>query len=239
MRPLPLLVLLFTLAFIASGYLIPFDGYDGTQVPIPQVDPPIQPAGWAFSVWGVIYGWLLVSAVFGILKRADDPQWDRARVPLLLSLVLGTPWVAIANVSAVWATVVIFGMLASAVWALLRAPARDRWWLQAPVALYAGWLTAAAFVSLGSTMAGWGIGPGSLGWAFIGIPLALLTAVAVLVAKPQTPEYAVTVCWGLFGIAMKNGADLPGVTALAVAGILSLAVVAWAGRRRVAPARPV
>ena len=78
-------------------------------------------------------------------------------------------------------------------------------------------------------------------WALaaIGIPLALLTAVAVLVAKPRAPEYAATVCWGLFGIAMKNGADLPGVTALAVAGILSLAVVAWAGRRRVDAAWPV
>jgi hypothetical protein len=130
MRPLPLLVLLFTLTFIASGYLIPFDGYDGTQVPIPQEDPPIQPAGWAFAIWLVIYGWLLVSAVFGLLRRAGDPDWDRVRLPLLLSLILGTPWVAIANASAIWATVVIFGMLGTAVWALLRAPVRDRWWLQ-------------------------------------------------------------------------------------------------------------
>jgi hypothetical protein len=236
MRPLPLLVLLFTLTFIASGYLIPFDGYDGTQLPIPQDDPPIQPAGWAFAVWLIIYGWLLVSAVHGLLRRADDPDWDRARVPLLLSLILGTPWVAIANVSAVWATVVIFAILATALLALMRAPVRDRWWLQAPVALYAGWLTAASWVSLGATMAGWGIGPGSLGWAFIGIPLALLTAVGVLIAKPRAPEYAATACWGLFGIAMKNGLDLPGVTALAVGGILSLALVAWLGRQRAAGA---
>ena len=232
MRPLPLLVLLFTVTFLLSGYLVSFDGFDGAQVPFPQEDPPIQPAGWAFSVWLLIYGWLLVSAAYGLWKRAADPDWDRVRGPLLLSLVLGTPWVPVASVSAIWATVLIFAMLVAAIWALLRAPRRDRWLLQAPVALYAGWLTAASFVSLGSTMAGWGIGPGPLGWAFIGIPLALLTAVTVLRRKPQAPEYAITVVWALFGIAMKNGAAVPGVTALAVAGIVAVAAVAWAGRRR-------
>lgn len=233
MKPLPVLVLLLTLTFILSGYLVPFDGYDSGQVPIPQDDPPIQPAGWAFSVWLAIFGWLLVSAVFGIWKRGEDPGWNRVRVPLLLSLALGTPWVPIASVSAIWATVVIFGMLGTAIWALVRAPRRDRWLLQAPVALYAGWLTAASFVSLGTTMAGWGIGPGPLGWAFVGIPLALVAAVAVLVAKPAAPEYAATVAWALFGIAMKNGLAFPGITLLAMAGIVTVAAVAWAGARRV------
>ncbi len=232
MRALPLLILVLSVAFPLSGYLIPFDGYDGSQVPIPQEDPPVQPAGWAFSVWLVIFLGLFASAVFGLRRRADDPDWDRARLPLVLSLGLGTPWAAIANLSAIWATVVIFLMLGTALWALLVAPRKDRWLLQAPVALYAGWLTAASFVSLGSTMAGWDIGPGSLGWAFLAIPLALLTAVAVLVAKPEAPEYAVTVAWALFGIAVKNGAAFPGVTALAVAGIASVAAVAWAGARR-------
>jgi hypothetical protein len=57
--------------------------------------------------------------------------------------------------------------------------------------------------------------------------------VAVLARKPEAPEYALTLAWALFGIAMKNGLELPGVTALSVAGIVSVAVVAWAGTRRV------
>jgi hypothetical protein len=232
MRILPRLLLVLSVAFPLSGYLIPFDGYDGTQVPFPQDDPPVQPAGWAFSVWLVIYVGLFASAAFGLLRRRDDADWNRARVPLALSLGLGTPWVAIANWSAIWATVVIFGMLGTAVWALLVAPRKDRWWLRAPIALYAGWLTAATFVSLGSTLAGWGLGS-PLVLAFVCIALALLAGVAVLARKPEAPEYALTLAWALFGIAMKNGLELPGVTALSVAGIVSVAVVAWAGTRRV------
>ena len=35
MRILPLLLLVLSVTFPLSGYLIPFDGYDWTQVPFP------------------------------------------------------------------------------------------------------------------------------------------------------------------------------------------------------------
>ena len=231
MRILPILVLALTVAFAAMGYLVPFDGYDSGQVPIPQDDPPIQPAGWAFSIWAIIYGWLGVSAVYGIWKRADDPDWNRVRLPLIASLVLGAIFLSFSVVSAVWATVAIFLMAGVAILALLAAPSRDRWLLQAPVALYAGWLTAASFVSLGSAMAGWGVLTGPVGWAFIGLLLALVSAVSVQADRPRAAEYGIAVAWALFGIAVKNGTSLPGVTMLAVAGILAVLAVAWLGRR--------
>nr|WP_240769056.1 hypothetical protein [Paracoccus liaowanqingii] len=47
------MVLLAALAFAASPLIFPgFAGYDAGRFPIPQVDPPVQPAGWAFSIWG-------------------------------------------------------------------------------------------------------------------------------------------------------------------------------------------
>ena len=90
---------------------------------------------------------------YGLWHRREADDWHRARLPLITSLGVGVPWLAIANASAIWATITIFAMAGFAIWALLSAPARDRWWFQAPTGLYAGWLTAASFVSLGSTMA--------------------------------------------------------------------------------------
>lgn len=140
----------------------PFMGFTADQLPYPQIDPPVQPAGYAFAIWGLIYSWLVVSAVFGVWKRRSDAAWDHVRAPLMISLAVGTPWLAIANASAVWATITIFIMSAAAIVALIRAPKVDGWWLQAPVGIYAGWLTAASFVSLGSTAAGYGIALGAL-----------------------------------------------------------------------------
>lgn len=223
MKNIPaLLTLLFTLTFVVSPALTsPFSGFRADQLPIPQIDPPIQPAGYAFAIWGLIYGWLVVSAVYGVVRHADTTAWNSARWPLILSLGAGTPWLAVANASAVWATVLIFVMAASAIAALLRTPSGDIWLYKVPVGIYAGWLTAASFVSLGSTSAGYGIATDALGWAYIGIIGALVVAVPVLV-RANAPSYGLTVVWALFAIIVANGIQTWTVSALAGVGILVL-----------------
>jgi len=226
------LTLVFTVTFVTSpAFTTPFSGFTRDQLPIPQIEPPVQPAGYAFAIWGLIYGWLLVSALYGVWARRTDVAWDRVRGPLLLSLATGTPWLAVANRSAIWATVLIFVMAAFAIVALLRAPAADRWWLQAPVAIYAGWLTAASFVSLGSTAAGYGVLTGGLGWAFLGIAMALVVAVLVQRRARSAPGYGATVIWALVGIMVANGRALLGVTLLAGAGVMVLGSLLAAQRR--------
>ena len=205
-------------------------GFTADQLPYPQIDPPVQPAGYAFAIWGLIYSWLVVSAVFGVWKRRSGAAWDHVRAPLMISLAVGTPWLAIANASAVWATITIFIMSAAAIVALIRAPKVDSWWLQAPVGIYAGWLTAASFVSLGSTAAGYGIALGSLGWAYLAIILALGVTLAVIARKPTAPEYGITVIWALIGIIVANLSGAVGVMILTAAGIIMVAGATWKAR---------
>ena len=227
-----ILTLLFTVTFVVSPFFTsPFSGFRSDQLPIPQIDPPIQPAGYAFSIWGLIYGWLLVSAIYGIWKRPRNKSWNKVRDPLIVSLALGTPWLAVANTSAIWATVLIFAMTAAAITAVFAAPRADRYWLRAPVSVYAGWLTAAAFVSLGSTAAGYGVLMGALGWAYVGI-IATLAVAAFVQIRSRAPGYGLTVIWALFAIIMANGMAQLGVSLLAGAGIavMTLLTITSAGR---------
>lgn len=199
------LILILAIAFaISPAFTTPFSGFSVDQLPIPQIDPPIQPAGYAFSVWGLIYSWLIVSAVFGAIKRSEAQDWTRARIPLGLSLAVGVPWLAIANSSAIWATITIVIMAIGAVSALLVAPSRDRWWFQAPVGVYAGWLTAASCVSIGTTMAGYDVLTDQFGWAYIGVAIALVVSVLVYVKNPTAPEYLITIIWALVGVIVAN-----------------------------------
>ena len=225
------LTLILTATFVVSpAFTNPFMGFTADQLPYPQIDPPVQPAGYAFAIWGLIYSWLVVSAVFGVWKRRSDAAWDHVRAPLMISLAVGTPWLAIANASAVWATITIFIMSAAAIVALIRAPKVDGWWLQAPVGIYAGWLTAASFVSLGSTAAGYGIALGSREWAYLAIILALGVTLAVIACKPTAPEYGITVIWALIGIIVANLSGAVGVMILAAAGIIVVAGATWKAR---------
>lgn len=223
-----ILTLIFAVTFAAAPFFTtPFGGFASDLLPIPQSDPPIQPAGYAFSIWSLIYIYLIVSAIYGLVKRPQNSTWDAVRWPLIASLVLGTPWLWVANNNAIWSTVLIFLMLATAIMALMRTPPTDRWWLRVPVALLAGWLTAASFVSLGVTMAGYGVLFNDLGWAYLGILLALVTAISVTMRMGGAPEYAVAVIWALIGIMVNNGMDHIGITLLAGVGVLLLLTFSW------------
>jgi hypothetical protein len=225
------LVLLATLAFAISPILVPgFGGFEPTQFPIPLETPPVQPAGYAFSIWGVIYLWLLASAGFGLWRRREDTRWDRTRLPLALSLAVGAIWLAVALRSPIWATILIWVMLGGALWALLRTPVRDLWLLRAPIGLYAGWLTAASAVSLGLIAPGWGVPPfGPEGWAVAALSVGLAIGVAILRARASL-LYGAAIVWALVAVTVRNGFDIVGLFALIAALVVAAVTARNVGR---------
>lgn len=199
-----------------------FAGYDPAAFPVPQIDPPAQPAGYAFAIWGLIYAWLLAMGFYGMFKRGQDAGWEATRLPLILSMAPGAAWIGVAKTSPVMATVLIFWMLGTALWALGLTPRRDRWWLQAPVAVYAGWLTAASFVSLALIGAGWGVLFGATGWALVALAGALGTGLWVQERLARAPEYGAALVWALIAVAVAN---VPGNLVVALAALAGAAVM--------------
>lgn len=222
------------LMFVLSPlYTSGFNGFTAGQFPIPQDDPPVQPAGYAFSVWGLIYLWLLAGAGFGLLKRDLDPDWDAMRWPYIGSLAIGAAWIPVAQISPLWATVMIWLMWGLAVAALLRAGTTDRLWQRTPIALYTGWLTAASCVALGLVLAGYGY-LSEQAAAIVMILLALALAALILRLRRDTPEYSATMIWALVGIVVANSTPANwSVIALCAAGILILGALA------LRPSKPV
>ena len=226
--------LVFALAvlFAVVPFFTSFDGFDPGLYPVPQEDPAIQPAGWAFSIWGVIYLALIVHAGFGIV-RGDAPGWRESRVPLAISLAVGAAWLPVAQVSPVWATILIWVMLATALRALfLGRAAREPWTLDLPLGLYAGWLSAASFVSIALLLAGYGVVFDDVGWARIVLPLAIAFAGLMLWRMGFVPGYGVAVAWALFGIVMKSWGVHWTVVVIAAAGIALVGGVLLATTRR-------
>jgi hypothetical protein len=223
----PALVLLTALAFGLSPLITPdFRGYDPSQFPVANPQPAILPAGYAFAIWGLIYLWLIAHAAFGLWKRAADPAWDRTRRPLTASLAVGAVWLWVAVRDPVWASVLIAVMLAGALVALVRAPARpDRWLLLAPLAVYAGWLTAATGVSVGVLLAGFGW-LGDTGAAVLMLSVVLALALAVQLRLARAPEYGITVIWALAAVIAANGTGNLIVGVLAAVGITALGLAA-------------
>lgn len=217
-----ILVLIAAIAFALSPFISPeFGGFDPERYPVPQRDPAVQPAGWAFSIWGVIYLALIVNAAFGVFSRKYDEAWEAGRVALLISLAVGTIWLPVALASPVWATILIWIMLITALISCYQSYKATPYWISRwPVALYAGWLSAASFVSIGLLLGGYGLvgeTPAAL------IALVLATGFAAFHAyRLISWPYSVAVAWGFVGIAVAN---LYSSSAISVAAFVAAILV--------------
>jgi hypothetical protein len=227
----PLLVLISAVTFAVSPFVSwDFSGFDPQLYPVPQVDPAVQPAGWAFAIWSLIYIVLIFHAAFGLFQHKDDKIWNAGRLALFTSLAVGTFWLSVAVISPVWATVLIWVMLIFALISLYQAQgAAPAWQAGWPVALYAGWLTAASFVSIGLLLAGYGV----LSESAAAIVALVLATVFALVNQYQLRHwtYGLAVVWGFVAISAKNSdtqmviAGLAAVAALLVLGLTVTNVV--------------
>lgn len=232
-------VLLFLAAalFAASPLLNPaFKGFDPNLFPVPQFEPPIQPVGFAFSIWGLIYAGLLIFTAHGMWQawRSPAKQYSPAfHWPLIVSMAIGAGWLTVANLNTPLATVQILVMAVAAIVAATRLPADARglaavW----PVGLYAGWLTAASAVSLGLMLAGYGVMGGEMA-ALLLLPLAAALAAWLQARFVRTVAYSAAVVWALLGVAVANWGEFASVAGLA---LLCAAALAWvAYRRRLGP----
>ncbi|MGC1503561.1 MAG: hypothetical protein WA782_05410 [Sulfitobacter sp.] len=215
---------LLSLLFAASPFFVEgFAGFDPNQFPVPQNNPPVQPAGYAFAIWGVIYGWLIIGTGWGLIRAHRDGQWHDMRKPLAVSLLVGTGWLAVAVASPIWASVLIWVMLLSALAALFLAPVNDQTWAAWPVGLYAGWLSAASCVSLGLLAAGYGfMDQNTAALAFVG--LAIIIGGLVQGALGRAPTYGIAVIWALVAVVVQNLDAAPVVAYVAGGGALALLV---------------
>lgn len=222
------ITLLAALAF-AGGSLISneFGGFDPNRFPIPQDNPPLQPVGFAFSIWFPIYCWLIASGVYGVFKRPAAQNWQDFRWPLILTTLVGAPWLKVAKVSPVWSTIMIWLMLGLGLVALWKAPKEDFAWARGPIGLYAGWLTAASAVGSSVLLAGYGILPAQTAAVFM-LLVALAMALTVLLRSSfWNPSYAFGMLWALAGVILKSLGNNSTMVLLSAIGCLAIALALW------------
>ncbi len=190
------------------------------------------PAGYAFSVWGLIYLGLIAYSVYQLLPaRRGAPIHDRLAKPLVLASILSIVWLVLFNsVQLLLSVAVIVGMLTTALLLLVRSREgtlhEKGWnWLAAPFSLYAGWLTVAtiANVAVYLTSIGWLGNPlGPVNWTLVMISTAVL--IALLVSwRLRDVVFPLVVAWASLAIwvARRQDSEPVALTALAAAILMT------------------
>ena len=209
-------------------------------------------AGYAFSIWGVIFLLDVVYAAWQATgQRRRDVILGRVAPWAAAGFLLTTIWMPLFSQQLFRACLlVIFGALAC----LLRcamllsreaAPMKGpRRWAWLSLSLHAGWLSLAAFLNLAQVLVAYDLAPADrqLPWS---LALFALAAAMLLVLNQRmrgNVAYAAAALWGLAAVYVKQsghalaGADTAAWTALAIAVLLVVqtALLRWRGARAAA-----
>jgi hypothetical protein len=214
-RFFPILAFVLAVAFAASPtFSSGFGGFSKQDFPVAG-EWYAQPAGWAFSVWGLIYIALIIGTGVGIY-RSETATWRAASIPLCISLAFGVPWVEVGTRAPVIATFMMVPIWAGAVAALFRAG--PQMWQRIPLGLFAGWLTAATCVAFSVTATGYGwMSP--MASAVVALCVAIVLALSIIRQLPFVDwAYRLIVVWALVGIIAANASPM-NLTMVLLSGI--------------------
>lgn len=195
-------------------------------------DETLRAAGYAFSIWGLIYAGLAVQAAFHLFAGRRHEALLKALSPAIVAIAGCGAWLIASGADARLLTVAIILISAfTAWWALRRArgKAQGRWavglavW---PIALLGGWLLIASVVNILTVATAEGlIGP-AIAQPVALIAIAAATALtAAIVLAGVSVLYAAPVAWGLVAVFVAERADQPFVAYAAVAAAVVVGLI--------------
>jgi len=138
----------------------PWTGFGAFTTADRAGEPPIVPPGWTFTIWSVIIALSIGYAIWADSDRRPDAELRaRLTLPLLVTCVGFSVWLAAAELEPNWTTLVIFlimlaALLRALMYAMDQRPAIRVWsplarvLLWGPFGLYTGWSSVAVWLNL-------------------------------------------------------------------------------------------
>lgn len=198
----------------------------------------ITPAGYVFSIWGLIYTLLLLFVVFQALpQQREKPFLHEISFLFILSSVANVTWLFLWHYDLITLSIVpMFVLLATLIAIYLRlqigkssVSLREKLCIHLPFSVYLGWITVAPIANVASALTainwdGMGLSDGT--WAILVIFVALTINLAVIITRRDI-AYSLVVIWALVGIVVKQIENQSIVmTAEISAAIIMIALVA-------------
>ena len=192
------------------------------------------PAGFTFSIWGVIYLALLGFIVFQLLSAwKTDHQGgiiDKIGYGFLVSAAANAGWIIAWHHEIIWLSLLIMLVLLATLVHIYRklgvgvrpVSRSERYLVHAPFSLYLGWITIATIANCTALLIdlGWnGFGVDPIFWTILMLWAGVTITFRILQSR-QDVIYTIPIIWAYFGIAMKRLAETSNITDTVCLGAL-------------------
>jgi hypothetical protein len=194
------------------------------------------PAGYVFSIWGLIYIGLILFAIYQALPRQRDNQrLERVGYLFALSAAANIAWLFLWHYERFpWTLIAMVALLLTLILIYLRldigraaVPSTEKWLVDVPFSVYLGWISVATIANVTSLLdflnwGGWGLSDQT--WAVIMLVVGLGLTMMMLLTRGDL-AYALVILWAYIGIAIKHaGAPAVAISAWVTAGVVILGI---------------
>jgi translocator protein len=208
----------------------------------------ITPAGYVFSIWGIIY---LLLGVFVVYQAFPSQKGKifQSRIGWLfvLSCIANIVWLFLWQSEFLIVTVpVMFLLLASLILIYIRlgigrnnAPFMEKLAVYAPFSVYLGWISIASIANVATTFVSYnwtGFGLSDQVWAAL-IVVMVLIITTLVIATRRDIAYTLVIIWALVGIGVNHSSNqavfyLTEISALIVAVLLFAWIIVTRVRKK-------
>ena len=223
------------IAVNALANILPINGYNTGQISAFYPNTFV-PAGFTFSIWGVIYLLLLFYTIGFTYYTLKQEQYPKAfalieciNIYFLLTCVFNMSWIVAWHYLQIELSVLIMLLFLSTLIQLFlttKTTAHDlnltqRFILQTPFIVYLGWISVATIANSTALLVAYkwnGFGMTPVYWSAAMILIAIVLA-AVMLIKFKAVPFALVVAWALWGIYNAQGSAAPILANITSVGI--------------------
>jgi benzodiazapine receptor len=200
------------------------------------------PAGYVFSIWGLIYLGLIAYAIYQVLPaQRENPHLRSIGYLFILSCLANVAWLFLWHYEIFEYTLIAMVVLLLSLIVIYlrldigRSPVSsgEKWAVHIPFSIYLGWITVATIANATQLLYylgwnGWGISPEL--WAVIMLAAGVVIS-AIMSFTRADIAYSLVLVWAYIGIAVKQtGNSLVTTSALIGAGLILVILIAFVVR---------
>jgi len=234
------LLFLGVIAVNALANILPINGMNTGQVSdfYPNA---FVPAGFTFSIWGLIYLLLLTYTIAYTYYSVKRNQYEkvfafveRINPYFLVTCVLNIAWILAWHYLQIELSVLIMLLFLITLIQLFLKTSNiknnltgyQRLVLYTPFMVYLAWISVATIANITALLVSYkttGLGLNPTYWSAIMILIALLLSL-IMLKKHQVVSFALVVAWAFWGIRAKQGADYPLIQSITTISVIYLII---------------
>lgn len=195
-------------------------------------DTIIQPAGFAFSIWGLIYVLLFVWVIKAFFAKTwEDSVASRLKFWPIANFMLNALWIIVFTQQWVFASVIVIIALLYTLAEMYSTLTETgyHWFDRLPFSIYFAWVTVATIVNIFTLTEKYNLdgllGMGALGWTLLILGAAVLIGVAIAFYFRDW-LYPLVIIWPYFAIYTKNEGEYASLDIVLLISAIILLVTA-------------